>query len=430
MTDAPPIGWRLARLGEVATLFNGKAGGTGGSWLRAFKTRHVYDGYLRLTDPVFAPDERASAVSKETLLRAGDTLTPNMAHGTIGRVAFVREADENWTVDGQIMVVRPKDTAILGRYIYDWMSRTDSKRQLVDMEKGGAFDELRGQTHIYRSDVATIPILIPPIGEQRKIAGILSSVDDAIEATQAVIDQLQVVQKAMMTELLMRGIPGRHTKFKMTEIGEVPDEWEVVRIGDLLTESAYGTSAKCATDGEGLPVLRIPNVVSGRVTLHDLKYASLSTAEVGPYRLRCGDLLIIRTNGNPSYVGRSAIVPHLDRELLYASYLIRVRVALRRVTPEYLHEALRTEAVRKTMAGAIRTSAGNYNLNTQGIASTVVPLPSLEEQARITEVAQALEERIDAESNLRESLRSTKSALLSVLLTGDVRVTPDAEAAA
>ena len=73
----------------------------------------------------------------------------------------------------------------------------------------------------------TLGLSTPPLGEQRKIAAILSSVDDVIEATQAVIDQLQVVKKAMMAELLTRGLPGRHTLFKQTEIGEVPEEWRL-----------------------------------------------------------------------------------------------------------------------------------------------------------------------------------------------------------
>jgi type I restriction enzyme, S subunit len=65
---------------------------------------------------------------------------------------------------------------------------------------------------------------VPPLPEQWKIAAILSAADRAIEATQAVIDQLQIVKKAIMAELLTRGLPGRHTRFKKTEIGNVPEE--------------------------------------------------------------------------------------------------------------------------------------------------------------------------------------------------------------
>ena len=80
--------------------------------------------------------------------------------------------------------------------------------------------------------IPRVPILLPPLPEQRKIAAILSSVDEVIEKTEAVIEQLQVVKKAMMQELLTRGLPGRHTRFKQTEIGEIPEEWEV-NGGDL-----------------------------------------------------------------------------------------------------------------------------------------------------------------------------------------------------
>ena len=61
---------------------------------------------------------------------------------------------------------------------------------------------------------------LPPPSQQRRIAAILCSVDDAIEKTQAVIDQVQVVKRGLMQELLTRGLPGRHTRFKQTEIGK------------------------------------------------------------------------------------------------------------------------------------------------------------------------------------------------------------------
>ena len=59
--------------------------------------------------------------------------------------------------------------------------------------------------------------------------------DDAIEKTRAVIDQVQVVKRGLMQELLTRGLPGRHTRFKQTEIGEMPEEWEVVELASVAS---------------------------------------------------------------------------------------------------------------------------------------------------------------------------------------------------
>ena len=72
------------------------------------------------------------------------------------------------------------------------------------------------------------------LSEQRKIAAILSSVDDAIEKTQKIIDQAQLVKRGLMQILLTRGLPGRHTRFKQTEIGEIPEEWAMAPGIDLF----------------------------------------------------------------------------------------------------------------------------------------------------------------------------------------------------
>ena len=74
---------------------------------------------------------------------------------------------------------------------------------------------------------------VPGYVEQQRIAAILSSVDDAIEKSQAVIDQVQVVKRGLMQELLTRGLPGRQRRFKETEIGEIPEDWELPSIGGV-----------------------------------------------------------------------------------------------------------------------------------------------------------------------------------------------------
>lgn len=418
-----PETWTASSLGDATSMFNGKASGTGGTWLRCFKTRHVYDGFLRLTDPVFVPDAKAAKVSPATFLQTGDTLTPNMAHGTIGRVSFVRDAGEQWTVDGQVTVLRPADETLLDRrYLFDWVSSPWVRRGLVERQKGGAFGEKRGQTHLYRSDIATIPISLPPLPEQRKIAAILSSADEAIEATQAVIDQVQVVKKGLMQELLTKGLPGRHKKFKQTEIGQIPEEWEVRGAREVVHGMQYGTSAKCHVEPKGVAVLRIPNVVGGRISYDNLKYTSLSQTEVERYRLRDGDVLVVRTNGNPDYVGRSAVVHDSEGPTLYASYLIRLLVDPDLVLPDFLHLALASPSTRERMRGVIRTSAGNYNINTKGIGATLVPVPPLSEQAEIVQNVATFVARADAEERQRHALGQLKSALMSALLTGELRV--------
>lgn len=432
MSDSAPKGWRHARLGEVAELFNGKAGGTGGSWLRVFKTRHVYDGFLRLSDPVFAPDNRASSVSRITYLRDGDTLTPNMAHGTIGRVAFVREAADNWTVDGQIMVLRPKRDSIVGRYIYDWMSRAESKRLLVNMEKGGAFDELRGQTHIYRDDVASIPLLVPPVSEQRKIAAILSSVDDAIDATQAVIDQLQVVKNATMVELLTRGLPGRHTRFKQTEIGDVPERWALCSIDDLglpgqsvVRTGPFGSSMKTKDFRPcGVQVLTIQSLGEGEILHGGLFFVDEEkAAELAEYKVRVNDVVFSRV----ADIGRCAAIGEGEAGWLISPNLSRIRLDAQKADARFLMYLITMGEVVRRQVEMVAGNAGRPVITSTTLKNLRLPLPSIEEQHAIAAAGRELEARVGAEVRALEALRTVKVALMSVLLTGEVRVTPDKE---
>jgi len=91
-------------------------------------------------------------------------------------------------------------------------------------------------------EMAEYNINLPPLSEQRKIAAILSSVDEAIEKTEAIIEQTEKVKKGLMQQLLTKGIG--HTKFKKTEIGEIPEEWEVLVVKDVANTTSGGTPSR------------------------------------------------------------------------------------------------------------------------------------------------------------------------------------------
>lgn len=418
-----PKGWTTASVGELLAHhtpgFWGELAGEEGRVAVLRSTNLRGNGLLDLEDIAWRSFPPRKLEEKQLL--SGDILLERSGGGPkqpVGRVAYFN-ANGTYSFSNFMQCLRPNASVCDAKFLV---------YELWKFHQSGGTEALQQATTgirnlQYRDYLARV-IPLPSVPEQRKIAAILSTVDDAIEGTQAVIDQLQVVKKAMMAELLTRGLPGQHTRFRQTEIGEIPTSWRAAHVGELLLESAYGTSVKCDVVPGGLPVLRIPNVVSEKITTDDLKYAS-SGAENDACRLRSGDLLVIRTNGNPDYVGRTAVFPELDGVWLYASYLIRLRPKMELVTPSFLHEAMRSEGPRRTMRGAIRTSAGNYNLNTQGIANTIVPLPPLAEQVEITAVARTIEARLEAERGYLDGLLGAKAALMSVLLTGELRVTPD-----
>jgi len=278
-----------------------------------------------------------------------------------------------------------------------------------------------------RALVEQLPLPLPPLPEQRKIAAILSSVDEAIEATQAVIDQVQVVKKGLMQELLTKGLPGRHKKFKQTEIGQIPEEWEVVNAIDVLREKPKnGKSPRARTTPPGIPTFSIAAVRDGRVdVLGNLKYIDEAGADLSNYEIAAGDLLIVRGNGNPELVGRCGLVQDHPRGCIYPDILMRA-TPNDRIDRLFLLTAWNAELVHDQILEKAKTTNGTYKINQADVSSVLLPLPPVDEQRRIASAKMAIDSYTESLQAEEDGLQQLKQALMSVLLTGELRVQPEA----
>ena len=314
-----------------------------------------------------------------------------------------------------LSAIRPNPSRLDYRFVFYYLRH--AMNRLLTLATGSTFTAVR------KEDLASFWMAIPPLPEQLKIASILSTVDDAIQKTDEIIAKTQQLKKGLMQQLLTRGIG--HTKFKQTEIGEIPEEWEVLRLDDILLDVRYGTSVRANIEGRGFPVLGIPNILTGEIDESNLRHVELPESQRKALALGDGDILVVRTNANPEYVGRSALFAKRNGLWLFASYLIRLRSDTARVVPLYLAKLLQTEAVRKSFLQIARTSAGNYNINTQGIRSITVSLPPIEEQKQIVSGLSVVDDRMRNERQRKKELGDLKKGLMQILLTGKVRVEVD-----
>ncbi len=261
---------------------------------------------------------------------------------------------------------------------------------------------------------------LPPFLEQLCIAEALSSIGEAMSRVQAVMGASRMVKNNILKNLLTNGV--QRNRFRIAEIGRIPENWSSIRLKDICESMKYGTSAKCEAGPDAYPVLRIPNVSSGRISFSDMKYADLPSAEVNRLRLRDGDIITIRTNGNPNYVGSMSLVRDVMNNTLYASYLIRIRINKSICMPEYVVICSRGDVMRESLCDSVRTSAGNYNINIEGLGNAKLMLPPLCEQEEIVEYYRVMENCIENEERNLNRLGQLKSALLSDLLSGRKRV--------
>ena len=282
---------------------------------------------------------------------------------------------------------------------------------------------VKGRT-LNKAKLRTLRLILPPLPEQRKIAAILSSVDDAIEKAQAVIDQVQVVKRGLMQELLTRGLPGRHTRFKQTEIGEMPTEWTAAAIGDCASVGNGTTPSKKRSeywDGGTIPWLPTGKVNDRAITSADAWVTERAVSETSLRLLPVGTLLIAmigqgKTRGKTAYLGIEAcvnqnfayVIPHAEISSWFLFYVL-----------EHQYDALRSSG----------RGSNQDALNCGIIRRFRVPLPVLDEQIQITDILRALDERTNVEQQQIDRLGDLKSALMSVLLTGVCRVASDPETA-
>ena len=253
-------------------------------------------------------------------------------------------------------------------------------------------------------------VACPPLPEQRKIAAILSSVDDAIEKTQAVIDQVGVVKKGLMQELLTRGLPGRHKKFKMTEVGEVPEEWKILGFGEvahLHNGRAYKMDELLQMGTS--PVVRIQNLKGGDKWYYsDLQLGDEKYCEDG-------DLLFAWSASFGPFIWHGP-------RAIYHYHIWKVET-LPVLDPGFAYHLLASITADVKAAG--HGGLGMLHMTKSGMERWRIALPPISEQREIAHVVDLVDSRIASEQTFAGQTQSMKSGLMSVLLTGEVRVTPD-----
>jgi len=299
-------------------------------------------------------------------------------------------AGNELTVNQDIKVLRPVPGIIpqfafyllksFGRKILSVCSKDGTTVQSVDSEKLEAF-----------------PFPLPPTAEQTRIAAKLDELLAQVDTLKARIDGVPELLKRFRQSVLAAAISGRLTeewrvaRMKSEETGApflfrtegLPIDWQEIPFSSVISDLRYGTAQRCDYGAGSIGVLRIPNIGERGISRADLKSSNFSKTEIEKLSLRAGDLIMIRSNGSVELVGKSAIVTQKEEGLLFAGYLIRVRLNKEKVIPEYVNFWLRSPAIRQLIELTARSTSGVNNINSEEIRSLVFTKPSLEEQDEI-----------------------------------------------
>lgn len=368
-----------------------------------------------------ATDSRKYLIAKK-----GDFAFDPMSlyYGSIGYLKTIEEG-----LISPDYVVFSVDNSVDREFLNLFLRSIEQVKEYEVLAEGG--NQHGKRRRIYWSIFENLQLLLPSLAEQRKIAAILSCVEDAIHTSQAVIDQLQVVKKAMMAELLTRGLPGRHSRFKQTEMGEIPVAWAVLPLGDVLHGIDAGWSPQClsssASQGEW-GVLKVSAVTSGQYLSSENKALPPSLSPRPDLEVKPNDIVLARANGVLELVGRSVLIRSTPPRLMLSDKLLRLRPKTGLVLGSFLNLILQSESVRSRL---LATTGGSHmrNISQQALRELQIALPPLDEQSMIANAIVALDVFLEQLVDEQVARTSLKTTLLSALLTGELRVTPDPEPA-
>ena len=454
-----PVGWTATTLGEVCLLNP------------AFFIEPVQDASEISFVPMAAVEVRTGRMdstrtrryrdvrSGYTRFSEGDVLfakiTPSMENG---KVALARNlANSSGCGSTEFHVLRPLYG--ISRDLLVFFLLQDNFRSEARRNMAGTAGQLRVPARFL--DGAGFPLA--PLAEQRRIVAEIEKHFTRLDASVAALKRVQANLKRYRASVLMDACSGRlvpteaelaqaegrdyepadrllerifaegrarsqaqkrrgrkHKKPVLTDesaLGYLPEGWVAATVEQILARSEYGTSVKCSYESEGVPVLRIPNIVAGDIDLTDIKYATRSIPIDAESALVKGDVLMCRTNGSVSLVGKTAVVnTELKPYHSFASYLLRFRLIEAETLPKWLHVYVASQLGRAFIEQHAASSAGQNNVSLSLIHAMPLPLPPSAEQRRIVaEVERRLSviQQVEAtvETNLERANRLRQSIL-------------------
>ena len=294
--------------------------------------------------------------------------------------------------------------------------------ELSRLASGSTFPEIN------QRNFEAIIVPRPSKEEQRRIAEILDTIDEAIQKTEALISKLKAMKQGLLHDLLTRGLdkngklrdPKAHPEqFKDSPLGRIPKEWHTTKLAKLVIRAEYGISVSLEDDS-GIPVLRMNNLIAGEVDLSELKYSK--SREASNLLLNPRDVLFNRTN-SMEHVGKTAIWRGQLEGTSFASYLVRIVPDYSKLIPEYLNLWLNSQSTQILIRKYATPSVHQVNINPTNLQKAGITLPqSVEEQYTIVDATDAHDARIRTEEQYRDKLKLQKKGLMHDLLTGKVRV--------
>lgn len=347
-------------------------------------------------------------------VKSGDILISLV--GTAGKVLVIPDNYEPGVINPRLLRLSLDHNKADCNFIKYYLVSTNTQKIMLRWAQGGTMGVLNADT------VKKLPVCLPPLPEQKKIARILSTWDKAIETVDKLIENSQQQKKALMQQLLTGNyLPGEVHRESKTPFNMLPTSWKEQPLFELcenITKGSTPTTYGFPWQEDGIPFLRSECVGNGEFIANGLNYIGedanthLSRSIILP-----NDILITITG----YVGRTCKLPPSIKQANINQHIARIRVSSNRALSDFIYQVLLTEPY-LAYYNKITTGQAYPQISLKQVRETVVPIPPIEIQKYICTVLSKNDDIIAAYQRQIGTLIQSKQSLMQQLLTGKRRV--------
>lgn len=412
MRDRVPEGWHLKKLGDLTTLI------TKGTTPQAYaneginfiKVESISSNKTLVPEKFAKIDADTHQKQKRSQLENGDIIFA--IAGSLGRLAVIKSRDLPANTNQALAIIRLAKNSIDMQFCLQQLGGNRIQSRIKNLKTVGA------QPNLSLQQVSDFTLFFPPLPEQKKIASILTSVDEVIENTQKQIDKLQDLKKATMNELLTKGIG--HTEFKDSELGKIPKSWEVKPVSEICLDiiDCVNKTAPIVDYKTSYKMLRTTNVRDGEIDTENVRYVTKDTFDIWTRRgaLRKNDIIFTRE----APVGETGIVDEPEG-LFLGQRTMMYRVHPLKTNPKFLLFAFQSEYCKKQLEDMTGGSTVGH-MRVPDCSKILFAHCPKTEQDKIASIIFSQNRNITALKRKLSQTQSLKKSLMQDLLTGKVRV--------
>lgn len=356
-----------------------------------------------------------SDISSGTYIENGDLLiakiTPSFENGKQAIVDFKHKFGFATT---EVIPIKEKERISNKQYLYYYLLKRDIRSFLANKMEGST-----GRQRLSKTILGETLIPFPSISEQNSIVYVLSKIQSAIEMQEKITQTTTELKKALMQKLFTEGLHGELQR--ETEIGLVPESWEVVPL-EQTGEVVYGIQAAVAnlTKPIGTKILTNINITfDGEIDLTQLRYYPLTKHRHFKTILQKGDILFNWRSGSKDHVGKTAFFD-LEGEFTHSSFILRIRTN-KEVSNKYLFYYL-THLRSSGYFHKLQNYSVNAKFNASAVNALPTALPDYDEQLEIANILTTVDLKIKSQTGKLKLFKTLFKSMLHHLMTGQIRV--------